>query len=296
MLLTPFNSLDTPMNTLLYYLVVICRHTPGFRGKWRLEAWLEQNKEKYAALGPVTYRVKGHAYRVHPQTNFHLYMYGPKKNEKIVPLMERYAQPGGVAIDVGAHSGYFTLCLSDAVGANGKVYAFEASPVIYAELRETIDSNGLGNILAFNNAVSDKSEQTDFYLAPNWKSEISSMRHGEGKRISIEAVALDDVIPDSQPVSFVKIDVEGAEMKVLKGMEAIIQRDAPVMVIEISDSWLKELGSSSAEVFDFLFRHGYEIYEIHKQDCIKVTLPPQKQIDALCIPGKKGFTKPSQHV
>lgn len=275
------------MRSLLSLPLWICRHTPGFRGKWRIEAWLEKNKERYAALGPVTYKVNGRTYHVHPQTNFHLYMYGPKKNEKIVPLMNKLARTGGVAIDVGAHSGYFTIWLSDAVGANGTVYAFEASPVIYEELRETIDSNGLRNVISRNNAVSDTSGQIDFFLAPNWKSEISSMRRGEGKRISIEAVALDDVIPDSQPVSFVKIDVEGAEMKVLKGMEAIIQRDGPVMVIEISDSWLKELGSSSAEVFDFLFRHGYEIYEIHKQDCIKVTLPPQKQIDALCIPGKK---------
>jgi FkbM family methyltransferase len=256
---------------------------------------LEKNKEKYAALGPVTYQVKGRTYQVHPQTNVHLYMYGPKKNEKIVPLMDKYVRTGSVAIDVGAHSGYFTICLSDAVGADGTVYAFEASPVIYAELRETIDSNGLGNVIARNNAVSDTSGQIDFFLAPNWKSEISSMRHGEGERISIDAVTLDADIPDSQPVSFVKIDVEGAEMRVLKGMETIIQRDGPVKVIEISDSWLKELGSSSAEVFDFLFKHDYKIYEIQKQDCIEVTLPPQKQIDALCISGKNGFTKQSQH-
>lgn len=280
------------MQSLLKLLVGACRNTPDFRGKWRLEAWLEKNKARYQALGPVTYRVQGRKYRVNPETNFHLYMYGPKKNEKIVPLMYKHARPGGVAIDVGAHSGYFTICLSDAVGPNGKVYAFEASPVIYAELRETVDSNALGNVLAVNNAVSDMSGQIDFFLAPDWKSEVSSMRSSEGKRVRVDAVALDAVIPDTLPVSFVKIDVEGAEMKVLKGMEKIIQRDGPVMVIEISDSWLRELGSSSAEVFDFLFKHNYELYEIQERGCIEVKIPPHKQIDALCIP-RKGVSSSS---
>lgn len=271
------------MKVISNLLVGICRTTPSFRGKWRLEAWLEKNKEKYAALGPVTYRVKGHKYKVHPQTNFHLYMYGPKKNLSIVPLISKFAKLGSTVIDVGAHSGYFTICLSEAVGTSGKVYAFEASPVIYSELRETVDSNGLANVVAINKAVSDKVGHINFYLAPNWKSEISSMRPGEGESTVIDAVALDNAIPDAQTVSFVKIDVEGAEMKVLKGMTEIIQRDHPAMVIEISDPWLKELGSSSAEVFAFLRLHGYKIFAVGEQDCIEVTDPPTKQIDALCI-------------
>jgi len=272
------------MKSLLKLLVIICRHTPGFRGKWRLEAWLEKNKEKYAEFGPTTYRVKGRQYKVHPNTNFHLYMYGPKKNLSIVPLISKYAKPGNAVIDVGAHSGYFTICLSDAVGSNGKVYALEASPVIYAELRETVESNGLANVKTINKAVSDEIGHIDFFLAPNWKSEISSMRPGEGNRMVIEAVKLDSVIPDSQAVSFVKIDVEGAEMKVLTGMKEIIQRDHPTMVIEISDPWLRELGSSSAEIFDFLHMHGYKIFAVGEKDCVEVVNPPQKQIDALCIP------------
>jgi FkbM family methyltransferase len=272
------------MKAILKLLVVICRTTPSFRGKWRLEAWLEKNKEKYSDLGPVTYRVKGHKYKVYPQTNFHLYMYGPKKkNISIVPLISKFAKPGSTVIDVGAHSGYFTICLSEAVGTSGKVYAFEASPVIYAELRETVDSNGLVNVEAINKAVSDKLGHINFFLAPNWKSEVSSMRPREGGSTVLDAVALDNVIPHTHAVSFVKIDVEGAEMKVLKGMTETIQRDHPTMVIEVSDTWLKELGSSSAEVFDFLRLHGYKIFAVGEQECIEVIDPPTKQIDALCI-------------
>lgn len=273
------------MKSLLYLLVVICRVTPTFRVKWRLEAWLEKNKGKYAELGPVTYRVNSHKYKVYPHTNFHLYMYGPKKNLSIVPLISEYAKPGSTVIDVGAHSGYFTICLSDAVGTKGKVYAFEASPVIYAELRENLESNALANVEAINKAVSDEIGHIDFFLAPNWKSEISSMRPGEGDKTTIEAVALDSAIPDTQAVSFVKIDVEGAEMKVLKGMAEIIQRDHPTIVVEISDPWLKELGSSSTEVFEFLHIHGYKILAVGQQGCVEITNPPQNQIDALCIHG-----------
>lgn len=271
------------MKAILKLLVGICRATPSFRRKWRLEAWLEKNKGKYAAFGPVIYSVKGYKYKVYPETNFHLYMYGPEKNLSIVPLISRFAKPGSAVIDVGAHSGYFTLCLSEAVGAGGKVYALEASPVIYAELQETVESNGLANIELINKAVSDKDGHINFFMAPDWKSEISSMRPGEGESIVIEAVALDNVVSDMLTVSFVKIDVEGAEMKVLEGMTEIIQRDHPTMVIEVSDPWLKELGSSSAEVFDFLGLHGYKIYAVGEHDCVEVIAPPTKQIDALCI-------------
>lgn len=271
------------MKVILNLLVGICRATPSFRRKWRLEAWLEKNKRKYVELGPVTYRVKGHKYKVYPETNFHLYMYGPEKNLSIVPLISRFAKPGSAVIDVGAHSGYFTICLSEAVGASGKVYALEASPVIYAELQETVESNGLANIELINKAVSDRDGHINFFMAPDWKSEISSMRPGEGESIVIDSVALDNVVSDILAVSFVKIDVEGAEMKVLNGMTEIIQRDHPTMVIEISDPWLKELGSSSAEVFDFLGRHGYKIFAVGERDCVEIIDPPTKQIDALCI-------------
>lgn len=271
------------MKALLYLPLAICRNTPQFRGKWRLEAWLERNRERYAEFGPVTYKVNSHHYRVYPRTNFHLYMYGPKKNLSIVPLISKYTKPGTAAIDVGAHSGYFTLCLSDAVARDGKVLAFEASPLIFKELLENIELNQLTNVEANNRAVSDRTELIDFYLAPTWKSEISSMRSAEGTKTTIEAVALDNVIPDTRPVSFVKIDVEGAEMKVLEGMRGIIQRDKPVMVIEISDRWLKELGSSSRAVFDFLHDFGYTIFDIGADHEVAVTTPPTKQIDALCI-------------
>lgn len=272
------------MKALLNLPLAICRNTPQFRGKWRLEAWLERNRERYAEFGPVTYKVNSHHYRVYPRTNFHLYMYGPTKNLSIVPLISRYALPGTAAIDVGAHSGYFTLCLSDAVGQGGKVFAFEASPIIFKELLENIELNQLTNVEANNRAVSDKTELIDFYLAPTWKSEISSMRSAEGTKTTIEAVALDTLIPVTQPVSFVKIDVEGAEMKVLEGMSGIIQRDRPVMVIEISDRWLKELGSSSKAVFEFLHHHGYKISDIGTGNGREITDPPTRQIDALCLP------------
>jgi len=272
------------MKTLLKLLVMFCRNTPSFRGKWRLEAWLERNRDKYAALGPATFRVLGYQYKVDPKTNFHLYMYGPKKNLKIVPFINRYAKAGTAAIDVGAHNGYFAIHLSEAVGVNGKVYAFEASPVIYSELTQTIDSNHLSNIEATNKAVSDTPGKIDFFVAPTWKSEISSMRSGEGEKLTIDAITLDQAIPETQHVSFVKIDVEGAEMRVLKGMESIIKRDHPVMVIEVTDPWLKELGSSSAEVLEFLRKHGYQVSEIREQECIEVSTPPLRQIDALCIP------------
>ena len=265
-------------------LIIFCRNTPSFRGKWRLEAWLEKNRELFSAPGPSTFRVLGHRYSVDPRTNFHLYMYGPKKNLKIIPFINQYAKPVTAAIDVGAHNGYFTIYLSEAVGVNGRVYAFEASPIIYSELTRTIDSNHLTNVEATNSAVSDKIGKIDFFVAPTWKSEISSMRAGEGEKVTIDAIKLDEVIPENQDVSFVKIDVEGAEMRVLKGMESVIERNHPTMIIEISDAWLKELGSSSAEVLEFLHKHGYQVLEIREPDCIEVVEPPLKQIDALCIP------------
>ncbi|MBI1285820.1 MAG: hypothetical protein GC183_16060 [Thiobacillus sp.] len=108
------------MKSLLKLIVLVCRRTPGFRGKCRLEAWLEKNKDKYAGFGPVIYRVRDHEYSAYPNTNFHLYMYRPEKNLSFVPLIAKYALRGSAVIDLGAYSGDFTICLSDAVEPGGK--------------------------------------------------------------------------------------------------------------------------------------------------------------------------------
>lgn len=272
------------MNMLLKLLVVLFRNSPEFRGKWRVAAWLERNKARFAGFDPAIFHVQGYRLKCYPDSNFHLYMYGPEKNKKLIPLMNKYVRPGGVAIDVGAHSGFFTICMAAAAGASGKIYAFEASPLIYKELIDTVQENGFTNVIAKNNAVCDSTKQIDFFMAPSWKSEISTIRASEGTKISINGVSLDDAIPHSESICFIKIDVEGAEMQVLKGMEGIIRRDHPVMAIEITDSWLKELGSSTREVFEFLSNQGYTLYAVNQHDCVEINEPPTKQVDALCLP------------
>jgi FkbM family methyltransferase len=272
------------MKDLLKFAVIVCRNTPEFRGKWRLVKWLENNKSKCFSLDPFIYSLKGCKMRCDPTTNFHLFIHGPEKNKKIIPIIDKYVKPGQVVVDVGAHSGYFTICLSKAVGDSGKVYAYEASPVIYKELCHTVNENKLTNVSAINKAMSEEIGQVSFFLAPNWKSEISSLRPGEGEKINIEATKMDVEFQNESPVTFVKIDVEGAEMKVLYGMDSVIRRDHPVMVIEITDKWLKELGHSSIQVFEYLHSHGYKIYEIGEQDLVEVQTPPDHQIDGLCIP------------
>jgi len=150
----------------------------------------------------------------------------------VVEVIQRVVQSGWVCVDVGAHIGYFTLLLAKQVGAKGKVIAFEPFPSNFQTLCENITLNGYRNVVLENKAVMEHSGLVSLEPYGDALLPFSTFAHfGSG---GIPAVSLDDYFAacEDKP-NFVKIDVEGTEAAVLRGMKRVLCEDRPIIVVEL---------------------------------------------------------------
>lgn len=172
-------------------------------------------------------------------------------------------RPGDTFVDVGANIGYFTLVASRLVGRQGRVFSFEPVPRIAKRLAENVDLNHADNVVIHEYAVSDVTERVKIGEPVGTGPGMSTMRTNEAMRETWEvpAVRLDDVLPRDRRIRLIKIDVEGAELRVLKGFARYLQSGhAPYILCEVKDSFLKELGSSTDELNAWMLQLGYRAY------------------------------------
>jgi FkbM family methyltransferase len=147
---------------------------------------------------------------------------------------------------------------SKLVGSEGFVIALEPVPETYASLRENLRSNGVANVVALPLAAWSSNNVLEI-LVPPGRSGSSAMvtRHFtglglRGRRISVKAVALDNLVKDLRisRVDLIKIDAEGAELEILRGSLDIIRKYRPAIVAEV-------LRENLAQVLSLLRGFGY---------------------------------------
>ncbi len=170
----------------------------------------------------------------------------------ILPVCLEHIKEGDTVIDAGAWIGGHTMSYSKKVGVTGKVHAFEPNPSAFECLKRnteqfesyvTCDQVALGDKLKSVVLLTDKGWYDSGYIvecldAPSY----------------IMMSPLDDynIAPN-----FIKIDVEGCELKVLKGAEKTIEKHKPVMCIEVNKPALERQGNTREQVFDWLYGHDY---------------------------------------
>lgn len=186
-------------------------------------------------------------------------------------LVRKYAKPNTVAIDLGAHIGIHTITMSKKVGNNGLVVAFEPQRKIYRELINNLTLNQCDhNVIALPYAVGEK-EKTIEMSPPNLFNE-GGIPVGKGgnkaKMVTLDSLQLENV-------SFIKMDVESYELKVLKGARSTLLRNKPVIVFEILGGYdlnnpTKEIKKVSFEILRFLRQLNYRVTRIHGNDFIAI--------------------------
>src|SRR6478609_6437244 len=137
---------------------------------------------------------------------------------------------GNTVFDIGASHGVMSCLISKLCGADGKVFAFEANPSVIELEKELANVNNLNNISFINKLVGEKSgATTDFFVVPGFYSVASTRNpeivrdYSEAIQIKVDTVAIDDFVQETGVVPHVcKIDVEGSEYVVLKGMENLL--------------------------------------------------------------------------
>ena len=151
-------------------------------------------------------------------------------------LMEKHICPGSVAYDVGANHGVHTLLMARLAGSSGHVYAFEPVPDIMSQLAENVRLNGFSNVRGLELALGDQTGSASFV-----RGKDSSLGHllepGSGLEgdLSIAVTTLDDFVfvEGHQAPSFVKLDVEGAESRVLSGAERVLRAHHPILLVDL---------------------------------------------------------------
>ena len=171
---------------------------------------------------------------------------------------------GMTVVDVGAHVGLYSLDASALVGPAGKVYAFEPEPRNYKLLLRNIKANGFSNIIALQKAVSDHPGVISLYVDPS-DSSLHSTRPLSEAAVECEAVVLDQLLV-GQPVDMVKIDVEGGELSVLRGMQGIMAANPQMQILcEFVPKYLREAQTDPKEMLELLIRQGFVLHALDER-------------------------------
>ena len=163
---------------------------------------------------------------------------GAFRYEKIIQqLYIVILEPGDACIDVGANKGFHSFPMAAAVGATGKVYAFEPIGELNAALVDRARRDNIGQIEFIVAALGSRTGVAEFFNIKNY-TPLSGLRLRSPppdaviEKIQVPLMRLDDHIPRDARVRFIKIDVEGGELDVIKGGLELIRRHRPVIVFE----------------------------------------------------------------
>jgi FkbM family methyltransferase len=191
------------------------------------------------------------------------FIYGTWEPE-VVNALREVVQEGFVAIDIGAHVGFYALVLARLVGPRGRVIAFEPLPSNFRVLEENTRLNACDHVLPVNRAILDRSCSLEVTtLADNPLSgSISLFENRTGEAVLVEGISLDDFLGEkTDRVDFIQMDVEGAEDLVLAGARKTIELHHPIILVEVHH-FDRRLDASS--VPSRLAELGYELRWLSK--------------------------------
>jgi len=172
-------------------------------------------------------------------------------------------KPGAIVVDVGSNFGYYAVAASSRVGPEGCVYAFEPDPAAYSLLEANIEANQLKNVRSFHVCIGDEDRETDYYLMEEsaFSGITSTGRARLREKITIGMRTLDSILKEAEvpSVTAIKVDVEGHEFAVLRGLHESLQRSPEVvLMIEINAKNLNEERRTALEsVLSDLYQEGF---------------------------------------
>jgi FkbM family methyltransferase len=178
----------------------------------------------------------------------------------LTALMLSTLKPEMTFVDVGAHLGYVAMLASVLVGADGRVVSFEPQAQISEWTRRNLTPYPRARFVA--SAVGEQNGTLSFLERSAPESALSGQFEAVEstlvRRYDVSVVTLDDALNDERPVDFIKCDVEGAEVSVLRGCTDILKVDRPLLVLEAEMPDESNLRPRVAEFIDLLAPLGYE--------------------------------------
>lgn len=167
-----------------------------------------------------------------------------------------------VFLDIGANIGYFTIAIGNRLKRGGKVFAIEPHPSLTNLIERSVQLNSLEAVVKiFQCAVSDREGKLDLFYPDDHLGQGSSSRkkNKQGRSFSAQAHRLDDLLPQDVVVDLIKIDVEGQELSVLRGMQKLLRRSPNVKVLFEK---LEAATTETDEIGRLMIEHGLTLFGV----------------------------------
>ena len=159
-------------------------------------------------------------------------------------------RPGMAFVDVGAHVGYMSLLAASAVGPTGRGFAFEPEPGNFRLLMANLANHGIANVQAVPAAAWDRSGRLSLSLCRDNTGDHRAYSLPGRETLDVLALALDDVLPDDVHVHVVKVDAQATDDIAITGMERMLARCRPVLLVEFWPDGIAERGAAPRHVLE----------------------------------------------
>jgi FkbM family methyltransferase len=218
-------------------------------------------------------------------------------------IVNSLVMPNSNVLDLGANIGTHSIILSKAIGT-GNCYSIEPQSLIYTILQNNLMLNNCENVHTFRFAISDLDNEV-LSMEPFSYSNLN-INNG-ARRVETSGGNSGDWVLSKKidsfnfpKISFIKLDIQGSEIKALKGAKSLILKDRPVLFVEIEEVHLKKFSGSSKELIETLLSYDYILFRIlNEYPCDHLCIPREQielfestiatnlHINLLKIDGKK---------
>ncbi|MFD2864308.1 FkbM family methyltransferase [Mucilaginibacter antarcticus] len=263
-------------------------------GKERLAAWLKPSARSYGMLKNNITWLTDEPIAIYTSADNYIewcILSQGTYEDEIGKLIQISLKPGYIALDIGANIGLQSLRMSLAVGAHGKVLAFEPLQYLQEKFSKNTQLNRVDNVTLFPFALADAAAEEDFKINTNsWNQgtfTLSDKVSGdETQRVVIKVADDLNEVKALDRLDLIKIDVEGFEYNVLRGLNQTLKQHKPRILFEYDENYWLRAGSTMADCYQFLQALNYRFYQVSSVGCTPIAnVAEVKSGNIFCLPG-----------
>jgi len=243
----------------------ILRRKP-FKGQFRIFVWLFNNrklKRVQETISPIDNDFKIFADTINfiDASIYYLGDYEPWLKKYFKELIK----PGDTVLDVGANIGFHSIYFSTLVGISGRVVAVEPIKQNFKALEHNVHLNKSGNFILVEKALANENKVINVYINDNAKNPGAHSLLNEGiANTEVHCITGDYLLRklEISKLDFIKIDVEGFELEVLKGLESTIRTHKPIIIFEYDKAYQLKSTKNPEAIFSLLASYEYSFESV----------------------------------
>lgn len=201
-------------------------------------------------------------------------MSGGTYEDEIGKLIRISLSAGDNCLDIGANIGLQSIRMAQCIGPRGRVYAFEPLAHLRYKLSANTCLNSVSNVTLMPFALSDEESEGNFSVDRHaWNQGTFSIHEQNIQNSELVMIKVADDLPEIQALTqlaLIKIDVEGYEFQVLRGLANSIKRHMPRIIFEYDANYWSKTSQSIVACSDFLRALDYALFQITPAGCMKI--------------------------